>query len=129
METNYLQKPTTLGSYKARPLKLSKDGESAHNANSPWQGLRIHTWPACLHTHFLLCKLFTHDRASESFPTQKSQWLPPTGTQFERYLSSWFQITKNDGKIPVDTHCTSITPIKNDKNSTLKIHPRDNLTN
>lgn len=45
-------------------------------------------------------KLFTHDRTSESFSTQQSQQLLPTGTQFTMYLPTLFQITENDGKPP-----------------------------
>lgn len=45
-------------------------------------------------------KLFTHDRTSESFSTQQSQQLLPVGTQFTMYLSTLFQITENDGKLP-----------------------------
>lgn len=56
-------------------------------------------------------KLFTHDRTSESFSTQQSQQLLPTGTQFTMYLSTLFQITENDGKASqFITHCTSIIP-------------------
>lgn len=104
VESNYLQKPKKIEHFKRQVLlnfqKIIPVQYKSFLAGTTNKHL-AYTLKLSFPTLLQNTKLFTHDRASESFLTQQSQQPPPIETQPEMYLSSCLRSLKIMESFPI----------------------------